>query len=438
MLSQTAINQVDSAFVARLPREISTPGQSVLGISLIYFWAIGGFLSALAVGTQALTARRAGERAPERAGQVLTNSLLLTATLGALASVISFFVVPHLGGLMFHDPVVRDLGVPYLRIRMLGVFTMVTTVSFKAFFDGLGKTRVHMYAALAMNVTNLILCFALILGHWGFPRMGVTGAALSATLSSVVGLALMAVWSLRGEYRRAYRYYRPSNVSARLCRELGKLALPSGVATLAVMSGFALFVAIVLHMDKVAGHAAGRTIFMTATKIIVLDVLSFAFMTCIAYGTATATLVGQSMGAKRPDLAEAYTWTAVKLGVVIVAFLGGCVALWPQAVLAIFTQDAEVVALATTPLRVAALAMPVVAAAMVFMQALFGAGDTRFVMYAELLLHFTCMVPLAYLFGMVLGWAVFGVTLAVVTYAIVLALVMGWKFSTGHWKYIDI
>src|SRR5262249_22761190 len=160
--SQTAINQVDHVLIGRLPAVDSIPGIAALEPSLVLLWLVGGCLSAISVGTQALTARRIGESEHERAGQVMFNSLLVAALTSTVASVAGWFFTPYIFRWVNHDPNVLRLGIPYLQWRMLGVMSMVTTISYKSWFDGLGRTRVHMGAAIAMNVINLFLNIALI------------------------------------------------------------------------------------------------------------------------------------------------------------------------------------------------------------------------------------------------------------------------------------
>jgi len=173
----------------------------------------------------------------------------------------------------------------------------------------------------------------------------------------------------------------------------------------------------------------------TSNLIIILMVCFTAFM---AYGTATATLVGQSMGAKEFKLAERYGWEAVKIGVYITAVLGALMVVFPRTVLHIFTKDEAVVVVATPILRICGALLPAVLSALVLTQALFGAGNTKFVMFVEFGLHFFCLVPLAYLFGIVIGWGVLGVWMGAFAYILLLCSIMGWKFAEGAWKEIQI
>jgi putative MATE family efflux protein len=435
MISQTLINQVDHALIGRLPAEDSIPGQAALFPALVIMWAIGGSLSAISVGTQALTARRVGEESHDRAGQVMWNSLIVAAITSAIGSAAGWVAAPKLMRLMTQNENELRLGVPYLQWRMVGVFSMVTTIAYKSWFDGLGRTRVHMGAAIAMNLINFVLNLVLVFGWWKFPAWGVTGSAIASAIASYIGLFIMIGWSLRAQYRNAYHNYRLSNISRKQQWELIKLSAPSALATIFVMSGFGLFKAIVARLDIQAHHV--EPIYGAATWNVIVILMLF-FTAFMAYGTATATLVGQSLGAKKADLAERYGWEAVKLGVYFAIVVGGLIALFPDRVLAVLSKNAVVIENARPILRICGALLPFVLSGIVLTQALFGAGNTKFVMLVEFVLHFFCLVPLAWLCGVTLNWGVMGVWMGVFVYVLGLCLIMGWKFAEGRWKEIRI
>jgi Na+-driven multidrug efflux pump len=262
----------------------------------------------------------------------------------------------------------------------------------------------------------------------------VTGSAIASMISSYIGLALMIAWSLRRRYFRTYKHYRVSNLAPGQQWEIIKLSLPSGIATMFVMSGFALFFKIVGLLD--AGRGMGP-VYSAATQNNI-NILMLFFTGCMAYGTATATLVGQSMGAKKIDLAERYGWEAVKLGVYFTLVLGAFIFVRPDLVLHIFSKDANVIEVAMPILRICGALLPFVLSAIVFTQALFGAGNTKFVMWVEFGLHFFCLVPLAYVCGVKMGWGVLGVWCGAFAYILLLCSIMGWKFAEGAWKEIRI
>jgi putative MATE family efflux protein len=431
MLSQSAINVVDHILVGRLPAEESIPGQAAIGISLVLMWAVGGCLSAISVGTQALTARRTGEQEHLAAGQVMFNSLIVAAITSGIASVVGWFVVPHIFGFFSPSHAVVSAGIPYLQWRFVGIITMVTTISYKSWFDGLGHTRVHMFAAVVMNIINFFLNIALVFGVWGFPRWGVTGSAIASMISSYIGLFIMMGVSLTRAYRGEYQVYHLKNLSMRQQWELVKLSAPSGLATVFVMSGFGLFY-------KIAGLlASSAAIDQAATENVIMLLIMF-FSGSMAYGSATATLVGQSMGAKDYSMAERYAWEAVKLGVYVSLVLGSLILIFPDTVLHALTKDEMVIAVARPIVRICGGLLPVVLSAIVLTQALFGAGNTKYVMFVEFGLHFFCLVPLAYICGVRLGWGVVGVWTGAFVYIVLLCALMGWKFAEGRWKEIRI
>ncbi len=456
MLSQTLINQVDHILVGHLPLAEATPGQTAVQISQILLWAFGGFLSSISVGTQALSARRIGAGELEGAGAVSTNSMLLALLASVLMMVATWFAAPFLFHLISKDQAVIDLGVPFLRWRFLQIAGMVMTASLKSFFDGLGKTRVHMGAALLMNLANFLLCVALIFGNefpgipgvnqvhgWlmaitggRLPRLGVPGAGLASMISSYIGLFIMLVWSLRSEYA-SYHLRRLSNASAKTMWQIVKLSVPSGFATMFAMSGFGFVLFVVARLDHEAARGVGRTIYSTATSNII-SVLQLVFISGIAYGTTTATLVSQNMGAKAFDLAEKYAYTAARIGALLFLAIGMCLTLWARPILTFWNPDPQVVAAGVPILQVLGFTCPLMSIALVFIQALYGAGNTVFVMAAELILHFACLVPLSYLAGITFGWGIWGVWGALIFYITMLALVMALKFRTGTWKKINI
>ncbi|OGQ18708.1 MAG: hypothetical protein A2138_16490 [Deltaproteobacteria bacterium RBG_16_71_12] len=443
MLTQTAINQVDTLFVGRLDERTAVAGTAALGYSMILMWAFGGFLAAISVGTQAMTARRYGAGDIEGAGRVLANSLALALVSSAVVTVGAIAAVPRVFEWLHHDPLVRELGVDFCRVRFLGILGMVTTASLKSFYDGIGRVRVHMTVAIVMNLINLVLCWALVFGNLGAPRLEVAGAAWAASISGLAGTCMMLWWALRREDRRHFKAFRLENLDRAVAFGVARLSVFSGLATVFVMSGFAVFLAIVGRIDEreqLAGvNASAAQLIISVTMLI--------FMSCIAFGTSTATLVSQSLGAKKPGLAARYGWQSVIICTAFMAVVGVLLAAFPEPVLRVFlpadtTQHEalkdQVIEVATGSLRFCGLLAPIAAAALVLTQALYGAGESRFVMIAEGILHLTCLVPLAWVFSITLDLGLIGCWYATAIYGAALALLTGVKFARGAWHHTRI
>ncbi len=447
MLTQSIVNEIDIIFFSWLPCPESSNAQAALLPSLILLWLFGGSLSAISVGTQAIAARRFAEKKPIDAGAVLCNSWFFAAAAGALFTALGYAALPAVLSALIKVPDVRAAAEAYLEWRLLGIASMVMTFSFKSFFDGIGRTYVHMVSAIVMNIINVVLCIAFIFGNWGAPRMGIAGAGLAGFVSTWVGLAIMIGWAATRRYRQVHEPYNLRHLSRGLTWDILKLSIPSAVATVAVMSGFALFSMIVSHLDSISGAQVvsaacpgGRAepVNSAATTVIV-GILKLTFTACLAFGTSTATLVSQSLGEGDGDKAARFGWVSVRLGLYIFGVVGLIEGvLFPRQILGLVTQSPAVLEAALLPMRIMGICTPLIAVGMILTQALFGAGNSRFVMVVELFLHFLCLVPLAWLMGITFNLGLPGIWGASVVYVILLTSIMVWKFARGDWKSIRI
>ena len=446
MLAQSAVNEVDIIFLSWLPQPESSNAQAALLPSLILLWMFGGSLSAISVGTQAIAARRFAQGKPLEAGSVLLNSMTFALLSSVTLTALAYVLLPSFLELMIKVPAVRAEAASYMRWRLLGIISMVTSFSLKAFFDGIGKTYVHMVASIVMNVLNVVLCIVLIFGRYGAPRMGMAGAGVAGCISSWVGLVIMVGWILLPQYQRAHRPFDRKGLSRSLTGDILRLSIPSAVATVAVMTGFALFSTIVSQLDHasrvatspLSADTAAEAVNSAATTVIV-GILKLTFTACLAFGTSTATLVSQSLGEGDTAKAERFGWVSVSLGLMIFGVVGLCEGgIFTRMILHAVTRSEAVFNAALVPLRMMGAATPLIATGMILTQALFGAGNTRFVMIAELCLHFLCLVPLAWLLGVELHLGLVGIWSSALVYVVLLTGVMVWKFRSGDWKSIKI
>jgi len=442
MLSQSFVNEIDVVFFSRLPCPESSNGQAALLPSLIIVWLFGGSLSAINVGCLALTARRVAEKKHHDAGAVLANAAWFCLVGGAVVSIVGWLLLPSILGLMIEVPEVRAVALVYSRWRMMGVISMGMTMAIKGFFDGIGRTKVHLVAALVMNAFNVVLCYAFIFGHWGAPRMGVAGAGVSGFVATWVGLLIMVIYA--AQLRSRFHPGRWSNLSRSLTWDILKLSVPAAVATAVMMFGFGLFSRIVGKLDAadtsvVAGQCGASEAVYSAATTDIVEILKLTFTACIAFGTAAATLVGQSLGARRPDDAARFGWASVRLGIMIFGVVGLCegVLFTPQIVHFISRSDAVREA-AMVPMRIMGGATPFLAVALIMSEALFGAGNPRFVAVAQLVMIFGCLLPLAYLLGITMHLNLLGIWTAACVYGVVAAITMSAKFKGGAWKTIHL
>jgi putative MATE family efflux protein len=442
MLSQSLVNEIDVVFFSRLPHPEDSNAQAALLPSLLIVWLFGGSLSAISVGTQAYTARRYAERRYDAAGAVLANSAWFCVVGGIALSLLGFLTISPLLHVMLPVPQAHAIALSYSRWRLLGVVSMGMTMALKAFFDGIGKTWVHLVSALVMNVINVVMCWLFIFGNdaLGVRAMGAPGAGFSAFVATWIGLGIMIFYAARE--RTKYQPVRWSNISRKMTWDILKLSIPAALATIVMMIGFGLFTKVAGKLDAAAAlisvGGASESVNGAATTDIV-EILKLTFTACIAFGTATATLVAQSLAAKRPDDASRFGWASVRLGLMVFGVIGlleGVI--FPTQIVHFISHSDAVRHAALMPMRMMAWVTPIIAVAMILSEALFGAGNPKFVAAAQFCLVFFVLVPLAWFGGVGSGGGLTGMWTGAVAYSIGAAIVMTLKFRGGAWKLIKL
>lgn len=481
MLTQTAINILDTVMVGWLEPSYAVAGQSALGFSTPLLWLFGGFLSSISIGTLAIVARRQGEMDFKLAGAALTNAVTIAIVSSLVVGTLAYVFVPHMFSLFTDNEAVIAFGVPYARFRLLGVLSMVTTAAIKAFFDGTNRTYVHMVAAIVMNIANIVLNYIFIFGLGPIPAYNVAGAGLASLVATYIGLAIMIGWSLVPKIRRQYQLYHPSSFNLTTMWNIVRVSVPSGIANIFVMSGFLIFFKIIAILDdqhiqqlilSVPAYAGNELpawltaqstaidagfgmnafwttdlsasmlqaqppIYSSSTNLLV-SICSVIFMGAMAFGTATASLVSQSLGQKDPKLAERYIYESLKIAFLFFGAIALFIALNPHMVAGWLSSVTEVIDATANILQVLSPGLVIIAWALIQTQSLFGAGCTKFVMCVEGCLHFLCLIPLSYFLGIYLGGGILTLWGCVIIYASALALIMFVKIRRGSWKKIQL
>ncbi len=424
MVSRTIMNLVDAAMVGRL------------GAAPLAAVGMGGHLTMLTVysfgtfniGVQALTSRRFGEGRKDLCGHIFSSNLILIFIIGTIGSIGGYFIVPKIFTFLSADPEVTVLGQRYVAIRLLEFLSFSLIGLCRGFFDGIGNTRVYMRAMIIMNGLNIVLNYLLIFGKFGFPELGVTGAALGSMISTILGSIVMLAHSLTKKMKMEYSLFRSFKPDIELLKSLIKLNLPELIRVFLGYGSFLVFLKI-LGTISTTVLAAGN---------VCIAIMSLSYMPGYGIGTAAATFVGQSLGRKEPDLAEKYGWEAVKLGEILMCSVGIMFFFLPGPIMRIFTSDPEIVKYGIVNLRVIAFVQAFDAVAMILACCLQGSGMTRFVMTAEIIIAWGVYLPVSYVFGIIFGWGNFGVWLGLAVYIMLYGITMGLKFHQGKWKTVKI
>ncbi len=423
-LSTTLLTAVDTIMLGRL-------GQAPLaasGIAGVLFFALTFALGSLSVGVQTLAARRFGEGRLEQCGEVLRTGLVLSAALGLPLVAAAPWIAKWASPLLSRDLDVARLGSQYLEFRLYGAAFAFFSWTYAAFFAGIGETRQQLRNSILVTLANIVLDYGLIFGRLGLPRMEVAGAALASTIAVATGVVFYLAVTLTARVRRAYAPYHGKTALTAWLRPIARLSLP--VAAQRVMSHGSWF-AFFFVASRIG------TVELAATNVI-RSIYSLTIMLAVGMGTAAQSLVGQSLGAKKPNDASAYAWEATRLAAYAMAAMGLLFVLAPGALLRLYTAEPSVIAAGRGPLFWLGFVQAFAGAALVLSQSLQGAGNTRFVFAVEFCVCVFLYLPTVYFLGLRTPLGLAGAWIGEYVYWTAMALVMALKFRTGSWKTIRV
>jgi MATE family multidrug resistance protein len=427
--SHTIMRFVDRLFLAWLGPENIAAG-SPAGLTS---FTIMSFFLGVAAYTNTFVAQYYGAGQLSRCGRSTWQGIYFSLITWPL-----LLVFAPLAGEIFrlvgHAPEVQELEVQYFSILMMGAGTVPLSAALSAFFTGRGRTRVIMAVNFIANGVNVALDYCLIFGRWGFPQLGIRGAAVATVLSHFLLVAILFVLFLRREHRERYATGR-ARLDSDLFRRMLRFGAPSGIQTFLDVAAFSSFV---LFVGRIG-------VTELAVSNICLSINLFAFLPLTGFSVATQTLVGQYIGRRNPPTAEKSTYSAARVALLYVGSVGVVYLLFPRSLLGIFdrggfsSEEFEYVVAMGKPILILMVLFGVFDALnLVFAGALKGAGDTRFIMWALITIAWVFFVPPVYLIVEVLRLGIFAVWIWLAVYAGILGVVFLVRFRRGKWRRIDV
>lgn len=372
---------------------------------------------------------------------------LLIAALSFVLAVLAIPLIDPVLGLTSHTAPVREAMSSYMAIRLLSVGVVVGTEAFGHWFAGLGDTTVAMRASLTAMVVNVVFNWILIYGNLGAPALGVDGAAWASAIASVAGFAVAGLAFHRARDRKTFApaaHAEPGapvladsseqTTHARALARMLRFGLPNGLNWFLEFSAFLIFLNwVVAELGTVA----------TAAMMAVFAVNSVSFMPAFGLANAGAVLVGQAIGAGRPDDVPGLVWrtwtaTAAWQGLVGVAYFA-----IPGPLMLIFSPDEAraadgVTAVGATLLAISAAWQLFDATVMTVSEALRAAGDTAWTLWARIILAWVVWLPGAWLAVFVLEGGAPAATWSMVLYFVTMTVAFVLRFRGGAWRHIDL
>ncbi len=419
MLMESVFAVVDIFWVGHVgPDAVATVGLTESMLTIAYTAAMG-----LSIGVSAMVARRIGEKNPEGAAETAVQGIALGGILAAIIGVAGVLLAPRLLALMGASPAVIATGQTYTRVMLGGNVVILLLFLINAIFRGAGDAAIAMRVLWLANWINIILGPLLIFGVGPFPRLGVTGAAIATTIGRGTGVLyqLYRLWRRDG---RVVIHGHQIQLKPAVMKTLLRL---SGTGTFQVFVGMASWIGLTrinasFGTDALAGYQ------------IAIRIIIFALLPAWGLANAAATMVGQSLGAGKPERGEQAVWKAAFYNLIFLGVAGLCFVVFANPVAHAFTKDPAVASIAAECLRIISYGYPFYAYGMVLTNSFNGAGDTWTPTWLNLFCFWVWEIPLAWVLARHFNLGPQGVAWAVTIAFSTLAVASAVLFRQGRWK----
>ena len=419
MMMESLFGVVDMFFVARLGVDsMATVAFTESILVLVFGVAIG-----LSVATTAFVARRIGEKDPEGAAVGAVQSIVVGLLISAVVAVVGLLYSPELLRLMGASASVIHTGTAYARLMLGGSAVIFLLFLMNSVFRGAGDPALSMRVLWIANGINIVLDPCLINGWGPFPRLNVFGAAVATTTGRGVGVAVQ-LFFLLGGYSRVRVHRRQIRIQWDVLWRLLRVSLNGMLQFLITTASWTGLVRICATFGS--APVAGYTI---AIRV-------FLFLLLPAWGmsNAAATMVGQNLGAKHPDRAEASVYATAQFTTAYMVLAAIALVGFAQALALFFTTDPAVVAVAAHAMRYIGAGGVVYGCGMVLVQALNGSGDTRTPGIINFFCYWCFQLPLAWSLANTFRWGPDGVFFALPAAETAMTLAVLVLFRRGGWK----
>ncbi|MEM9919384.1 MAG: MATE family efflux transporter [Bacteroidota bacterium] len=423
MIMESLFAVVDIYFVGQISTDaVATVGVTESVITLVYAMAIG-----ISMAATAMVGRRIGENDREGAAVAAVQAIILGIGVSIVLGTLGFLYAEEMLRLMGLNEQLIAENASYTRIIFSTNIAITLLFLLNAVFRGAGDASLAMWALWIANGLNMILDPLFIFGYGPFPEMGIAGAAIATSIGRGVGVAFQLFILFRGmSIIRIMR--RHLKIQWNIIKRLFEVSL-GGAGQHVIASASWIFLMRIIAIfgeDVLAGYT------------IAIRVIIFCILPSWGMSNATATLVGQNLGAKQPERAEKSVWLAAFYNVTFLLSLSICIFIFAPSVIALFTSDAQVIESGILCLRIICAGYIFFAYGMVVSQAFNGAGDTATPTWMNFICFWVLETPLAYLFAVVLDWGPSGVYWSIAISESALAFIAVYLFRKGRWKQTSI
>ena len=370
LIMEQMIGMTDTAFLGRVG-EVELGASAIAGVFyMVIFMVAFGF----SIGTQILIARRNGEENYREIGQLFYHGIYFQVALAAVMFLLSYFLSPLILERIIASPAVCRAAEDYLHWRVFGAFFSFNAVIFRAFFLGTVQTRTLTLNSVVMVLSNVVFNYILIFGNFGFPAMGIAGAALGSSLAEGVSLLFFILYTRRRVDVSKYGLDRIPRFCRGVLRRMLNVSLWTMIQNFFSLATWFLFFLYIEHLGERA--LAVTNIVRSASGLLFMVMMAFA-STC---GSLTSNLIGRGHASEVPHLIHQH----IRLAYLFVMPLALLFVLCPQLILGIYTDMADLREAAIPSLWVMCASYLLIVPANVYFQSVSGTGNTRTALALEL------------------------------------------------------
>ncbi|MEH6628219.1 MAG: MATE family efflux transporter [Motiliproteus sp.] len=421
MLSQSLLNLIDTAMVGTLGEN----ALAAVGVgSYANFMAIA-LIMGLSCGVQAMVARRQGQGRDDEVAIPVNGGLLLAVIFATPLTVFFLTISDSFLQLITQAPAVLEAATPYFEFRVLAIPAVALSLCFRGYWNGINRGWAYLRVLILMHIINVAVSYCLIFGKAGLPEMGAAGAGLGTAIALYLGALAYGVLTYRqAKYQGLLRKLPDTATLVSLMR----LSIPNSLQQLMFATSLAVLLWIIAQIG----------IKELAVAQVLIHLALLLILPAVGLGMAATTLVSHALGCRNIEHATEIGWDVVKITTLIVLVLSIPMWLCPNLVLGLFLHDIELIELARIPLMITGVAICVDTTAIVFTQALLGAGANKTVMKVTTVGQWLFYLPLAWFIGPYLGAGITGIWLVQVIHRGLSSLVFAYIWSKQEWTHIKV
>jgi putative MATE family efflux protein len=419
MVMESVFVIADIFFVSRLGADsVATVGITESMVTIIYAIAIG-----LGTATTSLVSRRIGEKNTNEASRSAFQAILTGLVVSLIIGVPGAIFAGKLLGLMGASPNIIQNMAGYTRIMLGGNIVIMMLFIINAIFRSAGDAAVAMKVLWIGNIINIILDPCFIFGLGPFPELGVTGAAVATNIGRGTAV-LVQFYLLFFGHKRIRLTLKQLTVDFTIMLKLLKLSFGSIGQNLISTSSWIALVRIisVFGSEVVAGYT------------IAIRIIGFTLLPSWGISNAASTLVGQNLGAKKPERAERAVWVTGYVNMILLGIIGAVLVIFPEFFIRMFISNENVIRSGILGLRIISLGFIAYGLGMVLVNSFNGAGDTSTPLKINIFTFWMVEIPLAYILALKAGMNEEGVFLAIVLAESLMTLIAWLVFRRGKWK----